>query len=123
MVIICAYKPVTKLYLVEFMNAMTFVTLDIANHVVFTRESLSCVHAESLKLIHQLSAVNSNRHVTVHARKSRTVDISAQLNVTLETALRALNLFKRLVFVANKLLKRCSAILEIQIVVNRADSL
>ena len=46
MVFTCACNPVTKLYLVEFIYAMNFATLDIASHVVFTQETLSTVHAE-----------------------------------------------------------------------------
>ena len=59
----------------------------------------------------------------VHVRKSCRAGINAQLNATLETVLHALNMLKRLVFVANNILRRYTAILEIQIVVNHVDSL
>jgi len=46
MVFICVCKLVTKLYLVEFMYAMNFATLDIASHVEFTQENLFSAHVE-----------------------------------------------------------------------------
>jgi len=51
------------------------------------------------------------------------VGTNVQLNATLEIVLHVLNMFRRLALVGNNILRRCTAILEIQLVVNRVESL
>ena len=59
----------------------------------------------------------------VYVSKSWTVGTNVQLNATLEIVLHVLNMFRRLALVGNNILRRCTAILEIQLVVNRVESL